>query len=107
MSINSSKLDRLITLQEPTQTSDGQGGYVTTYPTMATVWAEFMRPGMQQLEAIGTVVSELTQLVRIRYRSDVCRGWRLGYGSRTYDILDKYEDGRNSAVVLICRELAI
>lgn len=103
--MNIGKMSHRITLQPPTKTADGMGGFSTTWAMgNVVVWAEFKKPKTQTADAVGTVVSDMTREIHIRYRPDVRRGWRVVAGARTFEVEHTYDIGRETTV-LVCREL--
>lgn len=98
------KLNRRIILQKQVETPDGAGGFTAEWVTQATVWAEFEDPKLKTSEATGTIVSELLRGVKIRFRQDVCKGWRVVYGTKIFNIDHTYDIEREKTV-LVCKEL--
>ena len=102
--MNIGRMDKRIELRAPTETSDGAGGFSTTWATVATVWAEFVKPRVAAIQDTGAIISEMNREIKIRIRTDICKGWKVGYGLKTFDVQHTYEDGR-SCTVLVCREV--
>lgn len=84
--MNPGQLDQRITLQQETRVADDQGGAVSTWATLDTVWAE-VRPltGRERAE-MASVQAPATYRFRIRRRSDVTDTMRIGWNSGTYNI---------------------
>ena len=90
-----------LSLQDPTETPDGSGGFATTWVERATVWAA-LEPASQRLEAWGQrQVSEAGTRITIRFRSDVRVGQRLVSASKTYRI-ELVSDLDGTGRYLIC-----
>jgi len=98
------KLDKRITITQPTKTDDGQGGKIKTWTTVATVWAQFKIPKVTTDVATGTVLSDLTWEIGIRYRTDILKGWKVSYGIQTFEVMHVYSLDRDKTT-LICREV--
>lgn len=99
-------LDKRITLQSVTQTSDGMGGYVDVWADVATVWAALWP--VSAAEAVKAQANTMTATHRIviRYRSGVSAAWRVKYGTRyftIYSIINPSE--RNETLELLCKEV--
>lgn len=102
--MNIGKLNELIELKQPTETGDGMGGWSTSFTTVDTVWAEFMKPRLATMQESGSVISEMVREIRIRNRTDVRKGWRVIHGSKTFDVEHAYDPDRDSTVI-VCREV--
>lgn len=98
------KLDRMITLQYQTMTTDGAGGFVSKDVVAATVWAEFIKPRVATMQETGSVISEMVREIRIRHRTDIKKGWKVLYGSKTFDVEHAYDPDRESTII-VCREV--
>lgn len=100
------QLNRRVTLQSPTKTrgadfSDPQ----TTWSTAATVWAA-VEP-LRGREYVAQMEQQLAVevRVRIRYRADVDSTWRVGYGSKVYEIVTVIDvKSAHDQLELMCRE---
>lgn len=85
--INIGKMRHRINLQKPDSTPDEINGFDTTYTTMQTVWAEFLKPGFVSKEILGDAAAvEVTQGMRIR-AAPVAKGWRVMEGDREFEVL--------------------
>lgn len=85
--IEISKMRHRINLQKPDSTADEINGYETTYTTMQTVWAEFLKPGFVSKTVLGDAAAvEITQGMRIRTTA-VEKGWHVMEGDRTFEVL--------------------
>ena len=78
---------RKIELQAPTKTSDGMGGTVLSYVTVATVLAKMNT--LRTDEAILAMQSTGTAIhnILIRYRTDVKSSWRVKYSNRLFNVI--------------------
>ena len=102
--MNIGKLNELIELKQPTETSDGMGGWSASFATVDTVWAEFLKPRLATMQESGSVISEMVREIRIRNRTDVRKGWRVIHGAKTFDVEHAYDPDRDSTVI-VCREV--
>ena len=79
---------------------------VSAWTTQATLWAEFKKPDIKTAELVGNMVSELIREIGIRYRADVHKGWRVLWGTRTFEVMHTYDYGK-STTMLVCREVVM
>jgi SPP1 family predicted phage head-tail adaptor len=98
------RMDKRITLEEPVKTPDGKGGFTTIWTPRGTVWAEFKKPTFETKEAAGAVQSVSRREFKIRYRSDVVKGWRIVYGTQVILIDHVYDIGK-AETFLVVREM--
>jgi SPP1 family predicted phage head-tail adaptor len=84
--VNSSTMTRRVGVYVPTKTSDGQGGYSTSYALQETVWGDF-RPAKSTRTLLE---QELTfyqdARVFIRYGITIADYYRLDIDGNTYTI---------------------
>jgi SPP1 family predicted phage head-tail adaptor len=95
------RMDKRIKLQAYVKVSG-----VSAWTTQGTVWAEFKKPELKTAELAGNLASELTREIGIRYRADVRKGWRVLWGTRTFDVMHTYDYGK-STTMLVCKEVVI
>jgi SPP1 family predicted phage head-tail adaptor len=98
-------LDRRVKLDAPVVARDTDfGSEVTTWNTVATVWAKLMeRMAGEGIEADQRVMTRQIT-IRIRYRSDVLTTWRVVCGTRRFRINGTLEVGRREYLHLLCEE---
>lgn len=105
-----------ITIQQPTEATDTQGGRAVTWSTLATVWAEWVPSGaVERLYGNRALGSELSAAFRIRRRLDVTPSMRVSWTptfppdatARTFEIrgVVPMGDGR-TWMHLTCTELS-
>lgn len=84
--VGCAKLDKRLTLQTVTRTSDSQGGYTDTWATLATVWGQ-LKP-VKGFERFQNQQNEtpVTHDVLIRYRAGVTTANRFTYDARVFHI---------------------
>ena len=103
------RLKHRVTLQEAVQTSDGAGGFSTSWSDVDTVWAEIMpfssRSTTQERLEAEQLQAQQRYRVTIRYQSGVQASMRIKYGSRVFDILSVVNVGERGEVMeLFCLE---
>ncbi|MFA5376960.1 MAG: phage head closure protein [Dehalococcoidia bacterium] len=104
--MRSGDLRHRITLYAPTESRGTSGGIVTTYISIATVWANFREPVGKNYYAAMQEHNEVPAELRIRWRADVNSTWRVGFGNRTFEINQAQDpDGKRREQVLYCKEL--
>lgn len=99
--IDPGKLDRRITLQSASVSTDGFGQAVRTYSTLAQVWAKVDYRGTPKE---GEDTEKLTSLNKvrftIRYRSDVDATVKISWGGKTYEIEGVSLEGRERYLII-------
>jgi SPP1 family predicted phage head-tail adaptor len=76
-----------ITLKKPVRTRNASLEWVTSYSDVATVWARVEWQSGRRFEEAKKLNAEVQGVIGIDYRTDVKADWRIGYGSRTVEIL--------------------
>ena len=94
------RLDRRITIEQPTAAVNTFGEPVQTWADLATVWASVRAKSGREFFAGGEQATADT-VFRIRYRSDVTRVMRISYGGAVYDITAIAEIGRREGLEII------
>lgn len=81
----------LVTLEQPTPTPDGDGGFTDVYaPLTPPTWHARIRPaGVRDLErsASGTVASMATHVLTGRHHAGVNTKTRIKHGARAFSVL--------------------
>jgi head-tail adaptor len=104
-----------LTLLAPDLVDDGMKGFKPNPPPsgdgsgfvqVGKVWGTYQKPSIREMQAIGTVLSDLSDMIIIRKRSDICRGWHVQYGTKTWKVLHKYDPDFETSVI-VCREVDI
>lgn len=97
----SGRLDRKITIQEPTTTYDSYGEPVESWSDLAIVWAEVRQQSAREMWESGKV-SEVEMMFRIRYRSGIDETCRVVYDGKNYDITgEPREIGRRDGLEIM------
>jgi len=81
-------LNKRVTLQYETKTSDGMGGFSTVWtdagdPVWAALWPLSATETVQSMQTGMTI----SHRIRIRYRSVLRPSWRLKFGGTFYNII--------------------
>lgn len=101
-------LDKIITLQSVTQTSDGMGGFTDSWGDEATCWAAIWPVSAAEIVKAQATTMVVTHRVIIRYRAEISMAWRVKYGSSRYfsiySIITPNE--RKDMMELLCKEIA-
>lgn len=92
MAGNPGKKDRKITLKTPTVTSTG-GDVVTTYSTLATVWADYRPVRMDERHVSAAKHSVRAGNFRIYHRDDVTPNLVIGFDGRDWRVTGIAEVG--------------
>lgn len=99
--IAAGKLDRRVTIEQPSVAADAYGGQVTTWTTFKVAWAE-VRPirGAERFEAMAQRAARF-EVFRIRYLSGVTPKMRIVWDGRVYNIRNIAEVGRREGLDLM------
>ena len=97
------QLDRRITLQTFSETTDSFGQEVKTYSTLASVWANVKeKVGSEGEDGDMLAATKKVEFI-IRYRTDVNEQMRISYNSNIYKIQAiQSADGRKAFLKLVC-----
>lgn len=75
---NSGEMDRLITFKSPNKTRGSAGGVKNTWTTVTEQsWAKWLPQSGAEVVQAQAKYTDMTGILRIRYRSDVLATWRL------------------------------
>jgi len=81
----------LVTLEQPTPTPDGDGGFTDVYtPLDPPTWHARIRPaGVRDLERVttGTVASMATHVLAGRFHPGITTKTRIKHGARAFSVL--------------------
>lgn len=80
------QFDRLITLSQRVETEDALGTKAYTWAEYKTVWAHKITVRGRQLFAAGQLHATVTDVFRIRYRTDLDSTMRVTYLGQHYDL---------------------
>ena len=82
------RMRQRVTIEQPSESSDGAGGAVISWTSVATVWAEVMplRSGNVEVLFAGQLEARGTHRITIRYRDDVDTSMRVSYAGRVFNI---------------------
>lgn len=101
---------RLVTLENPTRTPDGEGGFSETWTplTPATMWAEIVPATARKLAfevaVANTVISQGTHIVTMRFHAGITTQTRLRVDGRTLAVLGVQSDAKEIETLLFCAE---
>jgi head-tail adaptor len=103
-----------LTLLQPDLVKDGQGGLKPNltsviggngdglgWVTVAKVWGKYLKPNFRELAMTGTILSDLTNQMVIRRRSDVRRGWHVVWNNKTFKVLHVYDPDFETTVMVL------
>jgi len=97
------QLDRRITLQTFSETTDAFGQEVKSYSTLATVWAKVVEKVGKESEEGDIIAATKKVEFMIRYRTDVNEQMRISYNSNIYKIKAiQSADARKAFLKIVC-----
>lgn len=100
--IDPGQLRTALTVEQPSEAPDGQGGFIVTWDIVVTVWA-MVEPMAGRSVAFAERVDTLSShRIWIRWRNDVVRGMRLTGNGRIYRI-DTVEDADGTRRYLVIK----
>lgn len=94
--IRAGDLDRLVTIEQPTETRNAIGEKAQTWSSFATWWTQKQRAGGSETLAAGQRFGSAVDLWKGRYISGVTTKMRINDGGVTYDIVEVDDSGRRT-----------
>lgn len=103
----SAKMDRQITLMQPTTTYNDYGEPVDSFEAYGSpVFASVQQTGSRETYQAGKVV-DIDTVFKIRYLSVVTEKWRVVYDGVTYEIVGRPKElGRQDGTEIMGRAIA-
>jgi len=98
--------DRQVTLQQPVQVQGANGELVTSWSTVATVWARRLGSKGREFYAGAAELAASDEGFQIRWGTAVAAvdaTWRLQYNGDIYNIYSADENGRHQDITILCR----
>ena len=97
------QLDRRITIQTFSETTDNFGQEVKSFSTLASVWANVVeRVGREGEDGEMIAATKKVEFI-IRYRTDVDEEMRISYNNNTYKIQAiQSADARKAFLKIVC-----
>ena len=97
------QLDRRITIQNFSETTDSFGQEVKSFSTLASVWANVVEKMGSEGEDGDMIAATKKVEFIIRYRTDVNEEMRISYNSNTYKIQAiQSADARKAFLKIVC-----
>jgi len=81
------RLRHRITIQQPTTSTNAQGGKIKTWVDVATVWAGIEPISASESDQNHQLEPEVSVRIVMRYRSGITSDMRIKFGSRYYKII--------------------
>lgn len=100
------QLRHRISIQTPVTAKNTRGGEVTTWSTVATVWADVRTQTGRETVANDQTQPTASHVVTMRHRANVTAQQRIVWGDRVFSINAVLEpDNRMRQLQLLCQEL--
>lgn len=97
------QLDRRITIQNFSETTDSFGQEVKSFSTLASVWANVVEKVGREGEDGDMIAATKKVEFIIRYRTDVDEEMRISYNNNTYKIQAiQSADARKAFLKIVC-----
>lgn len=103
MKLQIGKMDRRITIEQPTQGVGPYGEPIETWMDLATVWANAYAGAGKEFVAARQVNAEVSMQFQIRWRSDLSTTMRIFYDGKYFDIVDIAEVGRHERLNIFAK----
>lgn len=87
MPLGAGQIDKRIIIQSNTVTTGADGSQSDAWTDDATVWCQFSKATSREFLAAQQVNSDVTHVLKLRYRSGVTASHRLKLGTRILNIL--------------------
>ena len=87
MSSSIGALNKIVTLQYPTQVADGMGGFSLVWNSAGTIFAAIWPASANEQIQANAPTMVVSHRIRIRFRRDIKASWRIKYGEKYYGIV--------------------
>ncbi len=95
-----------IKIQSPVEARNGVGEIITTWATLATVWASVEPLRGREFFDAEQMQAEVSTRVRMRYYPGITAQMRVLWGSRVLEIVTPIDvNERHKELQLMCREM--
>jgi SPP1 family predicted phage head-tail adaptor len=97
----------VVTIETPTVTPDGQGGFTTTWTPIGTAHAEIQPATTASLERLGanTVAAQASHTMRMPWRTGITTQARVLFGTREFAVTGlSNPDERSIELMLVVTE---
>lgn len=85
--LDAGRFNRLLTIEDEVEISDGCGGFVTQFQAQGTVWASLCPLGSNQPIEAETKTSEHAYRITIRFRPGISTTTRFVTGTRRFEVI--------------------
>jgi len=99
-----SRMNKQITIQSPTMTANGAGGFATSWNTFATVWAEITQATGKEIFDADHVEEVQNVIFTIRYLDGITPAMRIQFCSDYYNIRSIINAGLKNEMLEIVGE---
>lgn len=96
-----SRLRHRVTIEEVTQTTDGQGGYTETWAEIGKAWADIKPLKAYEKFQAAKFEVPVSHKITMRYRTDITEANRLVYDNRVFEIKGILNEDEDSAFLII------
>lgn len=103
MKLQIGKMDRRITIEQPTETQGSMGETLTTWSTFAEVWANAYSGSGREFVAARQINAEVSMQFQIRYIAGITATMRILYDGAYFDIDRISEVGRRERIDIFAK----
>lgn len=107
MTFNLADLNKRISIQRPTKTADGMGGFTSAWTNMTAtpLWASIWPVSAREIVKDKQTMGEITHRIRIRFKRGVTTECRVQYKNRYFNIVGVVNPGEdNEWLDILCKE---
>lgn len=97
------ELNKRLTIQQPTATTNIRGGKTKGWADLATVWGSLESLSGREFFEAHQTETEITTRIRIRYMSGLNTHMRISYGTKYWKIISIIEEG-NAGLLIMATE---
>lgn len=98
------RLNKRITIQSKTKTSDGLGGYSEIWSNLKTLWAEIKPISNSNNFETNQIEEKITHIITVRYYNSLTTQHRIKYGDRIFNIIGIINPLENNQTMEITAE---
>ena len=82
----SSRLNKIVVIEETTETPDTAGGFTESWSTKTAIWAEIRPISGREIMKAEQITDTVTHIITTRYIDGITPKMRIKYNSRYFNI---------------------
>lgn len=97
-----------VQLQRKTMIREEEGGHLTAWTPLGTVWSRVRSVSARQAQQADGRVAAISHMAVLRFRNDIAPGDRIVYRGRSLEVISAEDlNGRRSYLSCACAETAM